>query len=42
LAKIFGKKDEPDLKERKDRQPEEKKAKPIWNAIKNIFKKKKK
>lgn len=40
LAKIFGKKDEPNLKERKDREPEEEKARPLWNAIKSIFKKK--
>ncbi|QGY46675.1 penicillin-binding protein [Maribellus comscasis] len=41
LAKIFGGKDDAGLKERKEKSVEEKKARPLWNAIKSIFKKKK-
>ncbi|MCG6189467.1 penicillin-binding protein 1A [Maribellus maritimus] len=41
LAKIFGGKDDAELKERKERQVEEQKTRPLWNAIKSIFKKKK-
>ena len=41
LATIFGKKEDSGLEERRAQQPEEKKTRPLWSAIKNIFKKKK-
>ncbi len=41
MAEIFGKKDSQGLKERKERKTEGKKERPLWNAIKGIFKRKK-
>jgi penicillin-binding protein 1A len=41
LATIFGKKEDSGLEERRAQQPEEKKTRPLWSAIKSIFKKKK-